>query len=100
MKVYNILPSEKPKGIQRKGVKRKVESTPVKNGDKVEISSAARELQNSHSIIKKAKAALNNSPDVREDKIQQVRNKINTGYFSSNQIKNELAEKLLQNFGL
>jgi len=100
VEIHNILPSDKPKGIQRKGVSRKADATPVTNGDKIEISSEARKLQDSQAIYKSAVTALRDSPAVREDKVQEVRDKIEQGYFSSNQIKEDLAEKLLQNFGL
>ena len=99
MKIYNVTPAGKPKGIERKGVKRKVETIPVKNGDKVQISTKARGMQESQSVVKTGVTALKNYPDVREDRIQEVREKIQQGYFSSKEVKEGLAEKLLQNLG-
>ena len=100
VEVHNIVPSEKPKEIQRKGVKSKVQTARVENGDKIEISTAAKKLQDSQAIFKSAVAALKNTPEVREDKVQEVRDKIEQGYFSSKEVKGDLAEKLLRNFGL
>jgi len=100
VQIYNITPSEKPKGIQRKGVKAKVETPPVKNGDKIEISSEARKLRDTQAIFKSAAAALKESPEVREDKVQEVREKMEQGYFQTAEVRREIAEKILQNFGL
>lgn len=68
--------------------------------DRSEISTSAKQLSdsptNNVSIIKTANA----SPDVRTEKIQEVKSKIESGYYNSEEFMEKLADKLMKEFGL
>jgi negative regulator of flagellin synthesis FlgM len=66
-------------------------SAPVKTAatDKVEISSFGRELQI-------AKQAVKESPDIRQDKVSDLKNQINNGTY--NVSPESFAQKILSGF--
>ncbi|MBQ2745058.1 MAG: flagellar biosynthesis anti-sigma factor FlgM [Lachnospiraceae bacterium] len=74
------------------GVKGKVKTTQVNHTshtDKLEISSFGRDMQI-------AKQAVNNAPDVRMDKAEQLKNQIQNGTYDVD--VNSFADMLLQKF--
>lgn len=70
----------------------KMKSQPVssvKGSDKVEISSFGRDIQ-------VAKQAVNSAPDIREDKVAELKTSINNGTYN---ISNDtFAEKLITSY--
>ena len=99
MKVNQVGQSVQTQQVQRKG--RKSEASPVKqNGDKVEISSEARKLQNSSGIQATAAKTIRDTSDVREDRIADVRQRIAEGFYNQSNIATALADKLLKEFGI
>ncbi len=74
------------------GVKGKVKTTQVNRAahtDKLEISSFGRDMQI-------AKQAVNNAPDVRMDKAEQLKSQIKNGTYDVD--ANSFADVLLQKF--
>jgi len=99
MKITSIAQSVQTQEVQKKG--RKPDAPPVQqNGDKVEISSKARELAESNSITEAASGALKDSTDVRSDKIAEARDKIAEGFYNQDNVSSALADRLLKEFGL
>lgn len=99
MKVNQVGQSAQAQQIQRKG--RKAEAPVVtQKGDKVEISSQARKLQDTQGLQAAASKSIKDSPDVREDKIAEVRQRILEGFYSQNNISSSIADKLLKEFGI
>jgi anti-sigma28 factor (negative regulator of flagellin synthesis) len=43
---------------------------------------------------------LAGEPEIRKEKVEEVRNKINQGYYNSPEFVDKLAEKLLTFFGI
>ncbi|MFQ5708122.1 MAG: hypothetical protein ACE5HO_11765 [bacterium] len=85
--------------IQLKKVQNKT-STQTKNiseGDQVEISDKAKELQESGDEIKVARELLTKLPSARAHVIFEALAKLKAGLYSSDQIMQEAASKLLQN---
>ena len=98
-KISSIAQSIQSQQVQRKG--RKTEVSPGNQAnDKVEISSEARKLQDSSAVQSVATKAVNDSPEVREDKIEEVRQKIVDGFYDQANIASALADKLLREFGI
>jgi len=100
MKVNQIAQSIQTQQVQKKG--RAPEPAPVQTpgSDKVEISVEARKLQDTQNATAAALNAVKNTPDVREDKIAEVRQKIVEGFYNQSNIATVLADKLLKEFGL
>ncbi len=49
--------------------------------------------------IKGLSARIAIEPDVRADKIAEVKNRIDTGYYNSKEFSDKLADKLIKDFG-
>ena len=100
MKVNQVGQSVQAQQVQRKG-RNKPDSPPVKlNGDKVEISSQARKLQDTQGLQAVASKTIKETPDVREDKIAEVRQRILDGFYNQSNISSSIADKLLKEFGI
>lgn len=69
---------------------------PVKS-DSVSLSKKAKELSSSstESIARHVEAL----PDVRAEKVQEAKEKIASGYFNSPEFEEELASRLMKEFG-
>ncbi len=78
--------SEITQVYQANGKMKKVESATSVSRDSVQISSFGRDLQ-------VAKEAVQNAPDVREDKVKAIKEQINAGTY--NVPMSALADKLL-----
>ncbi len=91
--------------FQKSGDKREVDSghggkqTPQtaaggQVGDRVEISDRARQLDDLRRSLVAGQSALDRVPDVRKDKIAQARARLQTGYYSAEEVRQEVAAKL------
>jgi len=76
------------------GISREVQVS--KEGDKVEISTEAKELQKKLSILK---TEIKKIPDVREEKINDVKARIEAGIYDSDAVIKEIARSI-KNSGL
>ena len=76
---------------QSNGTKRKAGTSAVVSRDTVEISGFGRELQ-------VAKKAIAQTPDVREDRVQELKTSVANGTY--NVPMGALADKLLNGFSL
>lgn len=83
--------------IKEKEVQQKPSSS-----DKVEISSEAKEKlkYTNGERISYIKTLITNLPEIREDKIKEIRARIKEGYYNSEEVKREAIENLLRFFNL
>jgi flagellar biosynthesis anti-sigma factor FlgM len=81
----------KPGDIKKaaSGISRDVKVS--KEGDKVEISTEARKLQETLSILK---AEIKKMPDVREEKVKDVKARIEAGTYGSDAVTKEIARSI------
>lgn len=68
--------------------------------DSSEISSSAQKLDKSKAQVEILAAQIQHQPDVRMEKVEEVREKIRNGYYNSSEFIDKLADKLIQDFGL
>ena len=64
--------------------------------DNVQISDEARKLAEEQRI----QDTLKNAPDVREDRIAEVKAKLESGAYDNEEVMNNVAEKLMKVLGL
>ncbi len=62
----------------------------------MDISQEAKELQKIQSLTADAKKALEELPDVREEVIKEVTEKLEKGYYNRKDVLEKLAEALLE----
>ena len=68
--------------------------------DTTSFSTSAQRLSETKTNIDIVSAQLANEPEIRKEKVEEVRNKINQGYYNSPEFVDKLAEKLLTFFGI
>jgi negative regulator of flagellin synthesis FlgM len=64
--------------------------------DIADISSEAKQLAD----IQRAKAAVDKSPDIRQDRIAEVKAKLEKGAYDNEEVMNKVAEKIMKALGL
>ena len=67
--------------------------------DRVEISDTARKLVDLRQAVMAGRSALGSLPDVREDRVAEVRERLSVGYYQSAEVVNKVAEKVAGVFG-
>lgn len=70
------------------------------SSDRSEFSSSAQRLSDTNAQFQTISASLSAQPDVRSDKIAEVKTKIEQGYYNSDEFIDKLADKLLNEFGV
>jgi flagellar biosynthesis anti-sigma factor FlgM len=68
--------------------------------DRSELSPGAKRLSDTKANAEIVSAQLRNQPDIRTDKVEEAREKIQNGYYDSPQFLDKLADKLIADFGL
>ncbi len=74
--------------------------TKVSNTDKSEISADGEQLSATNGQAATISAAVSAQPDVRTEKVAEVKGKIQSGYYNSDEFVDKLADKLLNEFGI
>lgn len=69
------------------------------SADSSEFSSDAKRLSDTKSQVDAVATKLTNSPDVRYDKVAEAKQKIQDGFYDSEEVVDKLADKLLEQFG-
>ncbi len=64
--------------------------------DSVQISDAARKLVDLRAAVDVGRAALEATPEVREDKVAEARKRLDQGYYNSPEVQDKVAGRLSQ----
>ena len=67
--------------------------------DRAEISETAHQLMDLRAAVDVGRTALEGIPDVREDKIAQVKKRLEQGYYNSQVVQDELTSTLANVLG-
>jgi anti-sigma28 factor (negative regulator of flagellin synthesis) len=68
--------------------------------DSTELSQNAKRLSNTKSNLDIVAIQVNNSPEIRPEKIEEVKQKISDGFYNTPEFTDKLAEKLAQDLGI
>jgi len=68
--------------------------------DSSSISSDGKRLNETASDVNTVKTQSEALPEIRADKVQEVKEKIKNGYYNSEEFINNLAEKIMKDFGI
>ncbi len=85
---------------KRVSSKKKTASAGPKGADKVELSDKARGLSTSQANVEIVRNKVDSSPDIRIEKVAEVRTKIKDGFYQSDEFIDKLADKLMRDFGI
>jgi flagellar biosynthesis anti-sigma factor FlgM len=72
----------------------------AKKSDEVKVSKEALLLQESQGSVEAASTRIESLPDVRWDKVQEAKQKIQNGFYNTDSFRSELADRLIKDFGL
>lgn len=78
----------------------KESKTKPANADKSDFSPDAKRLNETKAQFETIEASLAVQPDIRADRIAEVRQKIDDGYYNSEEFLDKLTNKMLKDFGL
>ena len=71
----------------------------VKKSDKTLLSSEARSVAAASADLKVLAARVAVEPEIRTGKVESVREKLESGYYNSEEFAGQLADKLAKDFG-
>lgn len=72
----------------------------TKAGDAVHISPEAQSALQRQKDIQLARRAINEAPDIREDKVKLARERLDSGFYSQLDTVAAVADKIMENMGL
>jgi flagellar biosynthesis anti-sigma factor FlgM len=81
---------------------KKTESAKPKAGssaDRTDLSSSGQRLSETNAQVNVIASQLSSQPDIRPEKVAEVKQKINDGYYNTPEFVDKLAGKLAQEFG-
>jgi negative regulator of flagellin synthesis FlgM len=102
-RVDSNLPPQGPKSTQQKRAAVTQESrnrevaSATDAGDRVELSGAAQETRELESQLQ---ARVRDLPDVRQDRIAEVRSRIASGEYDNENVRRVIANRILTQLGL
>jgi len=68
--------------------------------DRVEISAEGRALLKTQYTVELVKARLRELPDVRQERIREVNERIREGYYSREDVRRATVDRILETYGL
>ena len=102
-RIEGNLPPQGPQRTQENNARRIQEnrnqeiSSTTDAGDRVELSPVAQETRELESRLQNK---VRNLPDVREDRIAEVRERIASGHFDNESVRRVIADRILTQLGL
>jgi len=64
------------------------------------ISSDGKRLNETASDVHTVKSTADLHPEIRSEKVQEVKDKIKSGYYNSEEFIDKLADKIMKDFGI
>ena len=78
----------------------KVKAKAPAKSDSLSFSKGAQALSDTKANTEVVTAQVNQMPDIRTDRVNDVKQKIESGYYNSEEFTDKLAEKLMSDFGI
>ena len=100
MRISALTEAMQPE-LRKLDTARKAEKQPKARAvDRSEISSKAQQLSETKEQVEVVAAQIAGQPDVRTEKIAEVKEKIRNGFYNSPEFIDTLANKLMKEFGI
>ncbi len=75
-------------------------SRPTGSADKSEFSAGAQRLSETKANADVAAMRIANEPEIRQEKVDEVREKLKNGFYDSPEFMEKLVDKLMTEFGV
>jgi len=82
-----------------KKVEKDIKTGKVANADRSEFSSSATRLSETQAQFQAIETSLSAQPEIRMDRIADVREKIEDGYYNTPEFIEKLTDKMMNEFG-
>ena len=99
MRIDHVSQPYRIEAAKKAGVTKKKAGASKKAGDQVQFSEDGKFLSSTRASVEVAKAKISSTPDIRSEKVQEVKDKIKQGYYDSPEFADKLADKLIQDIG-
>ncbi len=99
MKIEGLGGIVGPEPQKPTGPKSSEKTSRSSRSDSVSLSRKAQDLSKS-SEVEAARSHIEALPDVRADRVEEAKAKVESGYYNSAEFHDTLADKLLKDFGL
>ncbi|MFC1584479.1 flagellar biosynthesis anti-sigma factor FlgM [Fibrobacterota bacterium] len=88
--------------VQKAAGNRKAVSKPekLKKDDSVTLSKEGTNLNKTASSVEATSKRIEGLPEIRWDRVNTVKERIKGGYYNSSEFREQLAERLIKDFGL
>lgn len=73
--------------------------TATKPADKADISDTAHQLMDLRAAVDTGRAALEGLPEVREDRVEEAKKRLEQGYYNSQVVQDKVASSLVKVLG-
>lgn len=103
MQINNVsqpLRNEMRKVENAKKADKEIRSSQAGSSDRSELSQKAQQLSDTKREMQVISANMSSFPELRSDKIAEVKSKIKSGFYDSEIFIDRLADKLLEKFGV
>lgn len=100
--IGNKIASEmkKVENTRKVDTTKKTKSSSISKTDKTTLSSSAQRLHETRANSEIVSTHIATEPEVRAEKVEEVRKRIKEGYYDSPEFIDKLADKLLSDFGI
>ncbi|MBN1128024.1 MAG: flagellar biosynthesis anti-sigma factor FlgM [Chitinispirillaceae bacterium] len=98
--VTQSLSAELRKIEAARKTEKEIKNAKASSPDRSEFSADAQRLSDTKAQSETIAAAIIGQPDIRAEKVAEVKNKIEQGYYDSEEFIDKLASKLLIEFGM
>jgi len=86
--------------VKKAAERKKTVTTAAKGTDKVEVSPKGKDLSAVNENVEIIRKQISSSSEVRVERVQEVKERIKEGFYSSDEFVDKLADKLMADFGL
>jgi flagellar biosynthesis anti-sigma factor FlgM len=98
--IVQPLNAELRKVENSRKLEKEIKTGKITNKDRSEFSSDAHHLNETKAQFETIATSLTSQSDVRSEKIAEVKLKIESGFYNSDEFIDKLADKLLKEFGI
>ena len=97
MKITNHIATTYGLDIQKAAGNNKATEKPekAKKGDSVAVSKAAKSISDTIASVETATNRIASLPESRADKVAEVKERINNGFYDTEKFRSDLADKLI-----
>ena len=100
MKISQIAQSYGVELHKAAGNKAVTKPEKARKADSVSVSKEGKVLNNSAASVDTTSKRIQGLPEIRQNRVDEVKERIRNGFYNTSEFRQELADKLIKDFGL